>query len=129
MRYLTRQVAVDAIQWDGTSDTLAAIYDMVGEDVELTVIDANSHMIQMDTEMGVAYPEPGEWITWDGEFAQAYKDKRFKELFTQVIGTAITDGTTVDMVLSGAIPKTQEEKIAFRQYWDSRVDAAKEAGK
>lgn len=116
MRYLTRQVAVDAIQWDGKEDTFGAIRDMIGDEYELYILDETSNLIQMDTEMGVAYPEPGEWIVWDGEFAQAYKDARFRELFEP-------EAQPVNGMI---LPKTQEEKVAFRQYWDARVDAAKE---
>jgi len=124
MRYLTRQVAVDAIQWDGKEDTFGQIRDMLGDEYELSIIDETSNLIQMDTEMGVTYPEPGEWIVWDGEFAQAYKDARFKEMFAPAT-EFILDAQNVEITMvqeSSAIPKTQEEKIAFRQDWDSRVE-------
>jgi hypothetical protein len=147
MRFLTRQVAVDAILWDGKEETFDDIVAMVGDGYEISVIDSGSKLIQMDTEMGVAYPEPGEWIVWDGEFAQAYKDARFRELFELAVEVKLQFGEgdflgTVTAPLGGAryvslhsinphaaispVPKTQEEKVAFRQEWDARVDKGKE---
>jgi len=126
MRYLTRQVAVDAIQWDGREDTFGQIRDMVGDSYELDLMDEIEGLLQLDTSTGTAWPmkgdEPGtgDWVVWDGEYAHCYKYEQFQELFAPAV-EYILDAQNVEITFA-PIPKTQEEKVAFRQYWDSRVE-------
>jgi hypothetical protein len=90
-RYLTRQVAVEAIQWDGKEDTFGAIRDMLGDEYNLEILDEVEGILQLDTSTGAAWPMKtgeageGDWVVWDGQYAHCYKHEQFWEFFRQAI--------------------------------------------
>lgn len=119
MRYLTRQVAMDAIQWDGKEDTFGQIRDMLGDEYDLEILDEVEGILQVDTATGTAWPLPGDWVTWDGEYANAYKNEQFKMLFIEgkpyyrlPMPTYIKDMKVVDVKLTSSpmYPTTIQEQ-------------------